>query len=296
MATKKTKSTLDVPPTALTEDRNIFKSKLAERIELGKSLFDKPINNVPELELHKNEYEKWDDYNSEYLKQAFNNPQNEYKSDYDNVNTWVGFSFGGGDNSPNVQLKNLKEKIKNKVNELETLFEKADLLKSNVEFTAVSTDLVNATKTVKINNNVFIVHGHNDTVKVSVARTLEKLGLNPIILHEQPNSGKTTIEKFEKYSDVGFAVVLLTDDDEGKAKIEVEQRKRARQNVILELGYFIGRLGRSKVVPLYSDGVELPSDLYGLVYVPIDKAETWKFSLVKELKEAGYDVDANKLL
>jgi predicted nucleotide-binding protein len=104
------------------------------------------------------------------------------------------------------------------------------------------------------------------------------------------------IEKFEAHSNVGFAIILLTDDDEGKSKTEIDLKKRARQNVVLELGYFIGKLGRSKVLPLYSDGVELPSDIHGLLYIPLDKAENWKFSIVKELKEAGYTVDANKLL
>jgi len=285
-------------PAALVVDRITFKEKLNERITLGKALFDKSITNLPELEQYKDDYRRWDDYNSEYLKQAFNIPNSEYKYAYDTANVSYGFVMGSYDDSPNGRLKELKKDIKNKITQLDQLVEKTDLLKSNVE---VSPTLKAATATVESPNasktkNIFIVHGQNDTVKVNVARTLEKIGLNPIILHEQPNSGKTIIEKFEKYSDVGFAVVLLTDDDEGKAKIEVELKKRARQNVILELGYFIGKLGRSRIVPLYSDGVELPSDLYGLVYIPLDKAETWKFYLVKELKEAGYEVDANKLL
>jgi predicted nucleotide-binding protein len=146
------------------------------------------------------------------------------------------------------------------------------------------------------NTNIFIVHGHNVAVQQSVARTLEKLGLNPIILSEQPNAGNTIIEKFEANTDVGFAVILLTDDDEGKSKTDIDLKSRARQNVILELGYFIGRLGRKRVLPLYSEGVELPSDIHGLLFIPIDKADTWKFALVRELKEAGYNVDANSIL
>jgi predicted nucleotide-binding protein len=133
-------------------------------------------------------------------------------------------------------------------------------------------------------------------VKINVARTLEKLGLNPIILHEQANSGKTIIEKFEEHSNVGFAIVLLTDDDLGKAKKDENLNARARQNVILELGYFIGKLGRNRVCPLYTKGVELPSDLYGLLYLEIDSSEYWKISLAKELKAAGYDIDVNKII
>ena len=88
----------------------------------------------------------------------------------------------------------------------------------------------------------------------------------------------------------------MTDDDEGKLKTELDLKSRARQNVVLELGYFIGKLGRDRVLPLHTEGVELPSDIHGLLYVPIDKADTWKFALVKELKAAGYSVDANSIL
>lgn len=144
--------------------------------------------------------------------------------------------------------------------------------------------------------NIFIVHGHDERTKLDVARTLEKIGLNPIILSEQPNQGQTIIEKFELHSNVGFAVVLLTADDLGKTKTADDEKYRARQNVILEMGYFIGKLGRNKVFPLYEDGVELPSDLHGVLYNPIDDANSWKFKLAKELKAAGYDIDANKLI
>jgi predicted nucleotide-binding protein len=146
-----------------------------------------------------------------------------------------------------------------------------------------------------LNSKVFIVHGHDNTIQQAVARVIEKLGLTPIILHEQPNNGKTIIEKFEKHSDVGFAIVLMTDDDEGKEKVQFNLNKRARQNVVLELGYFIGKLGRERVLPLYSEGVELPSDIHGLLYIPIDKNETWRNAIIKELKAAGYNIDANKI-
>lgn len=143
---------------------------------------------------------------------------------------------------------------------------------------------------------VFIVHGHNEELKVKVARTLERLGLKPIILHEQSNEGQTVIEKFEKHSNVNFAIVLLTYDDHGDIKSSNDKNKRARQNVILELGYFIAKISRKNVMPLYEEGVELPSDISGILYTLIDKTESWKFKLVKELKSAGYSVDANDIL
>src|ERR1035438_6975181 len=66
-----------------------------------------------------------------------------------------------------------------------------------------------------LTKKVFVVHGHDDEAKEKVARFLERLKLEPIILHEQPNEGRTVIEKFEVFADVGFAVVLLTPDDVG---------------------------------------------------------------------------------
>src|SRR5882724_3248104 len=117
---------------------------------------------------------------------------------------------------------------------------------------------------------VFVVHGRDNETKESTARFLERLELEPIILHEQPSSGRTVIEKFEVYSDVGFAVVLLTPDDVGRLATEPKLKGRARQNVILELGYFLGSLSRRRVVALYKKGVEMPSDYKGVIYVEID--------------------------
>lgn len=145
------------------------------------------------------------------------------------------------------------------------------------------------------NKKVFIVHGHNEAAKQTVARTLEKIGLLPIILHEQANQGRTLIEKFEKNADVGFAVVIVTADDLGKAKAETKLGARARQNVVFEWGFFVGKLGRQRVCALYEEGIKSPSDMDGLVYTALDKAGHWCFALGKELKAAGYDVDLNKL-
>lgn len=146
-------------------------------------------------------------------------------------------------------------------------------------------------------NEVFIVHGHDDGVKQAVARFLEQLELSPTILHEQPNLGRTLIEKFEQHAQTTFAVILLTPDDVGKTKEGDEELKpRARQNVILELGYFLGVLGRERVCPLVTEGVEIPSDYDGVAYVPLDDSGGWRLELIRELKAAGFDVDANRAL
>jgi len=148
---------------------------------------------------------------------------------------------------------------------------------------------------VKSNSRiVFLVHGRNDAVKESVARFLEKLQLQPVILHEQPNMGRTAIEKFEAHSDVAFAVVLLTPDDMGGLASAEQLNPRARQNVILELGYFIGRLGRARVCALYMEGVEIPSDIHGVLYVPYGPNNGWRLKLAHEIRAAGISIDLNR--
>lgn len=144
---------------------------------------------------------------------------------------------------------------------------------------------------------VFIVHGRNEAAREKAARLLEKLGLEPIILHEQPNRGRTIIEKFSDHSDVAYAVVLCTGDDIGGLTNEgpEKQKRRARQNVIFELGFFIGKLGRDRVCALYEKGVEIPSDYQGVVFILLDDAGAWKLSLGKEIKAAGLVIDMNKL-
>jgi predicted nucleotide-binding protein len=144
---------------------------------------------------------------------------------------------------------------------------------------------------------VFLVHGHDDGARAETARFLEKLGLEPIILHEQASLGKTIIEKIERYSEVAFTVVLLTPDDVGAKKgAEPALRPRARQNVILELGYFMGKLGRQNVAALLKGDLEKPSDYDGVNYIPMDPGGGWMQELFKELRAAGLSVDFNKAI
>lgn len=146
-----------------------------------------------------------------------------------------------------------------------------------------------------ISRKVFVVHGHDNEMKESVARFLERLDLEAVILHEQASGGDTIIEKFERNADVSYAVVLLSPDDvcvAAKDKSNTPQQ-RARQNVVFELGYFVGKLGRSRVCPLVREPLERPSDIHGVVYIPFD-GEIWKLHLVKELKLLRFEVDANK--
>ena len=163
---------------------------------------------------------------------------------------------------------------------------------SSVKSTLVTT-LPYLPKAASFTDKIFIVHGHDGELKQSVARIIEKQGIEAIILSERANKGRTIIEKFEDYSDVGGAICLFTADDLGKAKNDATDNTRARQNVVIETGYFMGKLGRDHVVILADKGIEMPSDLSGVVYT--DTAN-WQFDLLKELSAMGYKVDLNKLL
>jgi predicted nucleotide-binding protein len=154
-----------------------------------------------------------------------------------------------------------------------------------------------AARTIKANTrDVFIIHGHDHGTKETVARFIAKLNLNPIILHEKPNKGRTIIEKFEANAEVAYAIALLTPDDIGAAKLEPgKYHDRPRQNVVFEFGYFIGRLGRERVCGLVKGDVEIPSDYDGVVYISLDDG-AWRSELIRELKASGIEVDANLAL
>jgi len=156
------------------------------------------------------------------------------------------------------------------------------------------TKITNLRKEKELSKRIFIVHGHNDTMKESVARLVKNIGYDPIILHEQPNKGRTIIEKFEDYSDVGYAIVLFSPDDVGYS-VNLDSKSgmlRVRQNVILELGFFIGKLGREKVTVLYLEEkeIEFPSDIFGILYIPYDESGMWKYRIIDELKSCGFAV------
>lgn len=150
-----------------------------------------------------------------------------------------------------------------------------------------------------INRKVFVVYGHDDIARTQLEAMLRRWDLEPIILDQQASGGQTIIEKLEEYgSDVGYAIVLATPDDEGKAKTESEYKSRVRQNVVLELGMFLSKLGRERVAILLKESPEFekPSDIQGLIYIPFqNKVDEVSISLIRELSRQGYTIDSNRI-
>ena len=144
-------------------------------------------------------------------------------------------------------------------------------------------------------NQVFVIHGRDHGTRDTVTRFLENLGLEAVILQEQPDQGRTVIEKFEQYALCDFAVALFTPDDVGGPN-DSSLEPRTRQNVVFELGYFIGKFGRDRVRVLLKGNPEIPSDYSGVVYITVDESEGWKMALIREMKSAGFDIDANRAL
>lgn len=276
-------------PLELLVSKEDAEAKINDRIEKGKELLSRQINSWDQLESVRKDYYKWSDYNEEMLKRLFSNDSlaNEYRS-------FFGAVIAGGPPSLGDEIKDLNTDIKEKIHRLESIRERLELIPAP-KATLLNTSSDKIAK--PLTNKAFIVHGHDEGARESAARFLEKLGIAPIILHEQASGGRTVIEKLEHNSDVDFAVVLLTPDDVGAVGTSKDTLSpRARQNVILELGYFVGKLGRSRVCALHKGAVELPSDFVGVVYVPMDSAGAWRLLLAKELREAGFDVDLNQAL
>lgn len=197
----------------------------------------------------------------------------------------------------NEQLQRDYELVESAINTLDSLRERLEYLEGPDD----ASGLPAAAKTAPSGEEkIFLVHGHASDVKEAVTRFLEKTGEHEVVvLHEQPNEGRTLIEKFEDHAGASdHAVVLLTADDLGGAMPEDGDdpalSPRGRQNVVFELGFFVGRLGRSRAVVLYQEDVEIPSDFSGVVYIPLSD-ESWRYKLLQELRNAGLNFDLNKI-
>lgn len=261
--------------------------KIRVQIEKGREIGELKIGSELSLKEARAELDKWSKYNRELLARLFDNAS--IVEEYDR-STSIPFFAVLGELNITHEIEDFRNDIGYHTRALESILERLELIPEPGEQPVLGQNLF-------LGSDIFVVHGHDEAAKQSVARFIERLGLHAVILHEQPNAGRTIIQKFEDYSNAGFAVVLLTPDDMGFPQDRPEEKKpRTRQNVIFELGYFIGKLGRNRVCALYKEGVEIPSDFEGVLYVSMDAGGGWQLTLAREIKHAGIEVDLNKVL
>jgi predicted nucleotide-binding protein len=278
-------------PLQLRRPHAEVRQAIVRRLEIGRQLLEHTgVGDSPGQASAEAEYKKWSAYNADLLIQLFTSPRfaNEYRS-AGNVAVHPR-AFTTAD-----RLKRIRTSLVREAQALDSILDRLDLFPFVLQ---PESERRGAANNASATDKVFIVHGHDGQALEAVARFVERLGLAAIVLHEKATGGRTIIEKLEHYSEVGFAVVLLTPDDVGAAKAEKNADSlqfRARQNVVLELGYFVGRLGRGRVCALYRGPLELPSDYVGVGYVPMDGGG-WKLELARELKEAGFEIDMNRAM
>lgn len=280
-------------PAELLVSREEAKAKLEDRIQKGQELKQAQITSGNALESARNEYSKWNSFNDELLNRIFSTDQ--FAKEY---SWWGGVFVGRDEPSLGEKIAELHKDIDEKIHRLDSIVERLQLVPVSraAEPPQVSerSDATSRERTKK----VFVVHGHDEIAKTNLEMFLNEIGLQPIVLHRQADEGLTVIEKFEKHSDVGYAFILLTPDevaylkaDEDKNDRDRKKESRARPNVIFEFGYFVGKLGRSRVCCLYTGNVTLPSDVSGMIYKKFNSSiDEVAYSIIKDLKASGYSV------
>lgn len=269
--------------------------EIQERIEIGQQLRDQEIHSHDELEGAIMDFHNWSEYNEKFLLRLFDNSSvvDEYNRPYEDKERWDTYDL-----APNIDY--YRYDVTTKIKRLGGICDQLVLLEEPSDTPQPTSNIeeVSDISQPTFSNDVFIVHGHDQAAKHAVARFVEGLGLNTIILDEQANRGQTIIDKFEENADAtGFAIILLTPDDVGASSDKpAELQPRARQNVILELGYFWGKLGREHTCVFYKEEVELPSDIRGISYVSIDNPNEWQLQLAREMQQAGLPIDLEKFL
>lgn len=276
----------------LAVSRDDAKTRLQERIEKGLELKQRRVETRETFEVLSNDYSKWDSFNSELLKRLFTT--DEMAKEY---HFWGAISRSMLEPSLGEKIAVVYKNIDNKIHRLDSIIERLELIPSCGTVHAVlptqqSSSVQPRTK------KVFVVHGRDEIAKTNLEVFLHEVGLEPVVLHRKADEGLTIIEKFEKHSDVGYAFILLTPDEvaylaveDSKPESERSKELRARPNVIFEFGYFVGKLGRSRVCCLYTGNVSLPSDVSGMIYKRYERSiEEVAYSVIKDLKASGYDV------
>lgn len=276
------------PPGAelskLVMSRPEFESALDGLIERGQAILATTIRDRSDLEAADAESQTWHDYIRTLLERSFSSRAEVDRYAYVPIRM-------GMPRSLEQKIEIFRDDVRGLIRQLKSLKAQLDL------YETVRPEQEAARRTHARDGSIFVVHGHDGEARETVARFLESLGTRPVILHEEANRGQTVIEKFERHGGAAtFAVVLLTGDDEGCKRGDDELQPRGRQNVVFELGFFIGTLGREHTAILYEPGVELPSDLRGYLYIELDAPGAWKSRLGRELQEAGISVDMNKAI
>lgn len=282
-------------PSFLLTTHEDARAKLSERITLGREMLRVPIRSFDDHKAVEQKYYTWTEYNEALLRRLFDTE--------DEVNEYQGgglaFVSVGGEIRLSDEIKDLHDRITSKVRKLESLQERLSLYTVSATLTVSPRPVQQVSQPSFDGREVFIVHGRDEHMKEAVARLVSTLGLEPIILNEQVNLGRTIIQKFMDHANkVVYAIVLLTPDDVGRLASEEagELKPRARQNVLMELGFFLGRLGPERVCAIRVGNVELPSDYSGVLFIPYDAAGAWRFQVAQEMHAAGIPVDMNKLL
>lgn len=291
MARKKASPPSAQVPLELTTIREDAEEKIKERISKGLIIIEAKINDPQELAAAEKAYGKWNDFNLELLKRLFTN--DELCMEY---NRYTGsMTIMMREKHLGERVSDFYKKVEGKNHRLESIIERLELIPEPAHATSDIAHPAMPSKEID-RSKIFIVHGHDDSSKLEVARFIEKIGFEPIILHEQVSKSRTIIEKIEAYSNVGFGVVIYSPCDiGGKNTDSPDLSGRARQNVVFEHGFLIGKLGRSKVCPLVTGNVETPNDISGIVYTSMDSSN-WQIELAKELRAAEYPVDMNNVI
>lgn len=259
---------------------------LQEQLSKGSDLLSADVASRQQLAEVKRRFRNWEEYVQELLRRLFTTEELP-----EEFGASVRMIYSLGPSSLQEDLEEFRSDGAIRVRRLESIIERLPLF-------AASERLDRSEEPPPRNaplRRAFIVHGRDHGPRDAIRNFLRDLDIEPVILEDQANQGRTIIEKFEAHVDVGFAVIVLTPDDIGAAKDEKhEARPRARQNVLLELGFFIGLLGRGRVAPIKVGDLEVPSDVDGIVYIDYDSGGAWKLRLAKELKAAGIEVDMNR--
>ena len=277
----------ETPLPKLLVSREEAHQKIQKQIEKGQQFHKREIGSARILEEARAEGIQWSNYNKILLLRLFDSTSiPEYTGFDDSLPPWSDSDLTWLHNRSNLYRDAMVHSIKS----LEGIQELLELSAEPSDVQDASANKEPSDSSARTSGDkVFIVHGHDNGTKETVARFIEHLGIQPIILHEQPSRGETIIEKIERCSDdVVFAIVLITPDDVGglEGEADDERNPRPRQNVVFELGYFMGKLGRERVCPLFKGEVENPSDIDGIVYIDMDAPGAWRKTLRREISAA----------